>query len=211
MSYLEGADARADAGSQSYYAYHLLKCDNVFAKPPTLRCEHCVAVPPAHSGHEPAPQSEAPGHEWTRVTETLPPSGTWGCSNEGGDGKVCNGAGGVEAEESAESGVPWPKTVWLREEAAALVSSLSPDMASFSLSLPCLCVWCCSCACRGPAYQSVYLSGSSLCERGRALSSGGRGQMVLGRGVLGVYYRRSALCRRVPPLQNAWTMAHGWW
>ena len=132
MSYLEGADARADAGMQSYYAYHLLQCDNVFAKLPTLRCEHCVPMPPAHSGHEPAPQIEAPGREWTRMTETLPRSGTWGCSNEGGDGRVCNGAGGVEAEESAESGVLWPKTVWLRDEAAALVSSLSPDMASFS-------------------------------------------------------------------------------
>jgi hypothetical protein len=158
VSYLEGADARADAGSQSYYAYHLLHCDNVFAKPPTLMCQHSLP---------PAPQSEAPARQWTCMTETLPRSGTWGCSNEGGDGRVCNGAGGVEAEESAESGVPWPKTVWLRDAAAALVSSLSPHMASFSLSfspsLPPVSVSVSgcrvlACACRGLVCLSVCLS-----------------------------------------------------
>ena len=121
VSYLEGA--RASQSASEYFAYHLLQCDNIFSQHPTLRCEH--SVPPSYSDCEPAaPQELESGRGWTRTTETLARIGTWGCSNEGGNGRVCHGAGAVPAQgvqsppfqgDSSPWHVPgviWPKTAW---------------------------------------------------------------------------------------------------
>ena len=125
MSYLEGARASAS----KYFAYHLLQCDNIFSPNPTLRCEHCV--PPSYSECEPgAPQELESGRAWTRATETLAGIGAWGCSNEGGNGWVCNGAAAHKGCSSPHggSGALWPKTEWLRDKAAGMVASLPAHM-----------------------------------------------------------------------------------
>lgn len=114
--------------TKEYFAYHLLKCENFFANPPVLLCEHCVppipAVQQSNEGRA-SGKDDNPGR-WTRIVETIAPGSAWGYSNEGGDGRVTEGnmcGGGPVASDASV----WPKTAWLRNEAAAIARSLQPD------------------------------------------------------------------------------------
>ena len=60
---------------------------------------------------------------WTRTSHTIPFPSSWACSNEGGDScfagiaEIAGAAGYMHTGQGAE-GCLWPKTAWLRGQAA---------------------------------------------------------------------------------------------
>lgn len=135
------AAVTAATDEHDYYAYHLLVCDDMFDRSPKLVCVHCVPTMAADKE-----EKEATGLKWVRVEEVLEHGSAWGCSNEGGDCSVVarhademRGATSAVLREgrlrlqgsksmNESEGKQWPKTQWLRDEAASCVRGLPTDV-----------------------------------------------------------------------------------
>jgi len=136
MQVLQEGGASIDTAA--YHAYHLLTCEGLFEDSPRLKCVHCIPTESADKEGSQAGEVLAGGSEhhpgtpsWKVLQEDLPAGSAWGCSNEGGNMVPHEGATTETTGAERLAGwkhQEWPKSVWLREQAALRLRGLPLDV-----------------------------------------------------------------------------------